>query len=73
MTIEQLKQELERLGIPRRVYSLNGRKDERLCIEAREGMWHVYFVERGKEGSVKQFATESEACYFMLNELRYEI
>ncbi len=36
-------------------------------------MWHVYFVERGKERSVKQFAAESEACDFMLNELRYEI
>jgi hypothetical protein len=73
MNIEQLKAELEALGVPRRVYSLSGRKDERLCIECREGTWFVFFVERGQERALKKFATESEACSFMLEELKLEV
>jgi hypothetical protein len=73
MNIEQLKCELERLGVPRRVYSLNGGKDERLCIECRDGEWVVFFVERGQERTLKQFVSESDACAFMLTELKLEM
>ncbi len=73
MNIEQLKHELERLGIPRRIYSLNGGKDERLCMENRDGNWVVFFVERGQDRILKQFVSESDACAFMLEELKLEI
>ncbi len=73
MNIVQLKQELENLGVPRRVYSLNGWKDERLCLELRDNKWSIFFVERGEERDLKQFSSEAQACDYMLGELRYEI
>ena len=73
MNIKELQVELEKLGVPRRVYSLKGPMDERLCLESRDGKWYVFFVERGRERILKEFDEEYAACDFMLNELKYEI
>ena len=73
MNISELRFELEKLRVPRRVYSLNGWTDERLCLENRDGLWHVFFVERGEERIMGIFENEEQACDFMLSELRYEI
>ncbi len=73
MNIEQLKAELEKLGVPRLIYSLRGARDERLCIENRDDAWYVFFVERGQERVLRRFSDESEACLFMLEELKQEI
>jgi hypothetical protein len=73
MNIKQLEQELEALGVPRRIYSLNAAKDERLCIEHRGGDWVIFFVERDKERILRQFVSEENACTYMLGELKSEI
>lgn len=73
MNIKELQVELENLGVPRRVYSLKGAADERLCIELRHGKWCIFFVERGQERVLKEFDEEHAACGFMLNELKYEV
>ncbi|WP_293778152.1 hypothetical protein [uncultured Oxalicibacterium sp.] len=73
MLIKDLQLELEKLGVPRRVYSIGRPADERLCIEQRGGRWDVYFIERGKETTLRVFPSESDAALFMLSELRKEI
>ncbi len=73
MNAGELKVELDRLHVPQRVYSLSGRKDERLCLEFRGEMWCVFFVEKGVERPLREFRSEDEACRFMLEELKYEI
>lgn len=73
MNTKELKAELDRLGVPQRVYSLTGWRDERLCLEFRQDMWHIFYVERGAERSMREFRTEDEACGFMLEELKYEV
>lgn len=73
MTLKELQLQLEKLGVPRRVYSLRGAKDERLCIENRSGVWCVFFVERGQVRILKEFEEEAKACEFMLNELKFEV
>ena len=73
MNIKLLEIELQKLGISRRVYSLNGASDERLCIELLNDKWRIFFVERGMERTLKEFDREDSACEFMLNELRYEV
>jgi hypothetical protein len=73
MNIQQLQNELDRLGVSRRLYSLRGWSDEKLCLENRQGQWHVYFVERGQERPMKVFESEEQACEFMLSELKYEV
>lgn len=73
MNIELLKKKLDALGVPRQVYSLGGWRDERVCIENRNGMWIVFFVERGEERLLRSFSEEADACNFMLDELRREV
>lgn len=73
MNIIELQLELNKLDVPRRVYSLRGAVDERLCLDQRNGTWFVFFMERGQEINLKEFASESFACEYMLNELKYEI
>ena len=73
MNIDELKQKLEELKVPKQAYSILGRKQDRLCIELRDSIWFVYFIERGEERILKQFINEADACDFMLLRLRYDI
>ncbi|MEC5384863.1 hypothetical protein VVD49_03970 [Uliginosibacterium sp. H3] len=73
MDVLQLSKELQSLGIPSRLYSLNGStKNERVCLERRGDEWFVSFYERGNEAILGQFPTEAAACEYMLEELRRE-
>lgn len=69
----QLAKKLEEIGVPSRVYSLHGASDNKTCIEQRNGKWYVFFFERGQENVIKVFDTETEACEFMLFDLKKEI
>lgn len=69
----QLERILEDEGIPSYLYNLydTGRHDERLCLEkTKNGMWQVYFSERGRKTSVVEFNSEDEACKYILKELK---
>lgn len=65
MTINQLKNKLDELGIPEDLYSImvGGLPNERLCI-IKDEMWQVYYSERGKRTGLRTFETEEEACEY---------
>jgi hypothetical protein len=45
---------------------------ERLTLANEAGQWCVYYSERGQQTGKRCFATESEACEYLLSELRDE-
>lgn len=67
----QLQLLLEEAGVSGELYNLfeNGRNDERFCLLKKENQWQVYFSERGIKTTDKIFATESEACQFIYEQL----
>ena len=70
----QLKKILDEERVPRDAYDLNGGRDtEELVLSHTPGAdwpWAVYYSERGLQTGRREFATEGEACVFMLSELR---
>jgi hypothetical protein len=68
MNSENLKQELERLNIPSSEYSLTGGlPNESYCIDFNDGVWEVYYSERGCKTGLKTFEDESSACKYFLD------
>ncbi|CAH9068527.1 hypothetical protein PSECIP111951_04182 [Pseudoalteromonas holothuriae] len=66
----KLLDELDRLNIPTAYYSIKGAMDDRICLDEINGQWVVYYIERGKKSELGAFSTESEACSFMLSQLK---
>lgn len=62
----ELQSELNKLNIPRNSYSIDGVKDETLCLILDGGLWCVFYSEHGKHTEVDFFATESDACQSFL-------
>ncbi|GJA02516.1 hypothetical protein ECV0102_28640 [Enterobacter cloacae] len=62
----ELQSELNKLNIPRNSYSIDGVKDETLCLILDGGLWCIFYSERGKRTEVEFFATESDACQSFL-------
>ncbi len=70
MKKEILEKELERKKIPKNTYNLNGGlPNEAFCLNSNQGLWEVYYSERGVKSSLKIFKTESEACDYLLQAL----
>lgn len=68
MTIIELKNALQKRGIPDIYYSLEGGlPNETHCISKENNYWGVYYSERGQKSSYKKFTTESEACEYFYN------
>lgn len=59
----------DRFHISRRDYTLLGKKDESTCLEFIEGLWSVYFFERGGKTNEKVSKDIDEACEFVLYEM----
>ncbi len=72
MTVEELKKQLDAIGVPDDLYSLliGGFPNEAYCLIKNEDGWEVYYSERGEKSDIQQFASESEACEYMLEELK---
>ena len=52
-------------------YDLNGgHLSETYTLGEANGRWFVYYSERGLESGKKEFATETEACEYLLNKLK---
>ncbi len=52
-------------------YELNGGyPSEKYCLEAKDGIWSVYYSERGEQSMKRDFLTEEEACDYFLNWIR---
>ena len=72
MTVEELKKQLDAIGVPDDLYSLliGGFPNEALCLIKNEDGWEVYYSERGQKSDVQQFENESEACEYLFEELK---
>jgi len=70
MNIEDLKVRLKSLGVSPSAYSLRGGlPSEKYCLSNDSGLWQVYYSERGQRTGEKSFATESQACEHLLEQL----
>ena len=71
MTVTELKHELVRQRVPNNLYSLlaGGLPNEVFCLVYEKGVWEVYYSERGKKRGAKAFASESDACAYLLRKL----
>lgn len=71
MNRAELKTILKKNHVPDFKYNLDGagRDDERLCLIYDNGIWQVYYSERGVKTTDKHFNSESEACQFILRKL----
>lgn len=72
------KAELARILIAERfrldAYDLEGgTHDECYCLGVSYGSWSVYYSERGLQSGVKEFASEGEACEYLLQLLREDL
>ena len=72
MTVEELKKQLDAIGVPDDLYSLliGGFPNEAWCLIKNEDGWEVYYSERGQKSDVQQFENESEACEYLFEELK---
>lgn len=61
---------LRGMGVPTRLYNLDGkgRTDERFCLELINDEWTVYFSERGVKTTNEKFISEDAACQFILEQ-----
>lgn len=71
MTINELKELLEKKNVPQHIYSLmiGGFPNEAFCLVKNENNWEVYYSERGKKRGAKQFSNETEACEYLEKKL----
>lgn len=71
MTILELEENLETLGVPKDLYSImkGGLPNEQLCI-VKEDLWQVYYSERGHRSGLKEFETEFEACEYFFRKIK---
>jgi hypothetical protein len=68
----ELARTLEAIGISREVLALSGHADYSWCLEqAPDGMWEVYWYERGTKNTLVRLSTETEACFQLLGRLTY--
>jgi len=65
MNRNELRTELQSLGIRDDAYSLDGVRDETYCLNYSNAGWSVYYSERGLKSGKKLFTAESEACDYL--------
>jgi hypothetical protein len=67
---QQLQATLREQNIRDNAYDLNGgHMPETYTLSERDDRWVVYYSERGLESGKREFATESEACQNLLNQI----
>lgn len=72
MNVNELGRTLEKIGISKQVLALGGRAEYSWCVEpSPDGMWEVYWYERGNKEGLVRLATESDACFQLLGRLAY--
>ncbi len=68
-SLDSLDQELVKLGVPQNYYSLGLEKNERTCVIEEEGVWLVYYFERGSREGLHTFSDFSSMKTYVLGEL----
>lgn len=70
ITLETLPLALDRLGVPRALYSLGHQVDNAWCLTRLDsGQWQVAYRERGTDFDVSVLTTAEDACYLLLGRL----
>lgn len=71
MDIPQLKAALDQLGVRSDAYDFIGgvRANETYVLREREGLWEVYYAERGLQSGLRCFASEEQACNHVLKRI----
>lgn len=70
MTVRELELKLRELGVPPKMYSLDGgRHFEKRVFEKRFWWYEVYCMDLGIKHHTHKFKTEDEACEFLCKEL----
>ena len=67
--LDLLEKELVNLGVPKNYYSLGREKNERTCIIEEDGVWLVYFFERGSREDLHKFTNFSKMKKYVIDEL----
>lgn len=67
MNRADLKNILEQNNVPKYVYNFDsqGQKDERFTLVCEDGLWRVYYVERGVKTTDESFESEDAACEYL--------
>lgn len=75
MNISDLIEKLDKLGVPKRYYSINGNlSSDTYILNEVYGKWeYFYFDERGNRNNVKIFDNENDACQHLLKVLENEM
>ncbi|KUI39783.1 hypothetical protein [Mycobacterium sp. GA-2829] len=72
MNESELVRALATIGIPRDVLAIGGRADYSWCLErSADGMWEVYWYERGAKNSLVRLNSEADACFQLLGRMTY--
>ncbi len=70
MTVKELKKFFKHHLVPSRLYHMKGgHHKNRICINSCKDGWEVYFSEGKSKIGLMRFATESEACQRMKEEV----
>ena len=72
MTVKELKAFFKEHLVPSHLYNLKGGSHRgRICMgKNKQDSWEVYFSEKKRKIGLMKFATESEACQHMMDEVR---
>ena len=71
MNVQELKSELDRLGIPEKEYSLFGNNLPETFVLDHQSKWLIYSIdERGGKGRIFSFETENDACKYFYQEMK---
>jgi hypothetical protein len=73
MNLSELASRLERLEIHPDAYSIGigvPEADETYCVVQENGVWRIYYAERGQRGGLHEYASEDEACNAFLELLK---
>lgn len=69
-TIDKLKEELERVKIPKSYYRIGLYGEEALCILVENNRWIVFEGERGQRYNVHFFDSEQDACSYFRERIK---
>lgn len=72
MTIEKLKDELNKMKIPKDIYSIlgEGLPNEMMCIQHVDKKWEVFYSERGLKSGLVVFEDEDHACNYFFKVMK---
>jgi hypothetical protein len=72
VNLAELANALTQIGIPPELVALGGHAEMAWCVEqAPDGMWEVYWRERGNKVELARLDTEAQACNQLLGRLTY--